>query len=36
VTLLRAENMPDYGRNIVYGLVILLILVAYGRERRAR
>jgi ribose transport system permease protein len=36
VTLLRAENMPEYGRNIVYGLVILLILVAYGRERRGR
>jgi hypothetical protein len=28
--------MPDYGRNIVYGLVILLNLVAYGRERRSR
>lgn len=33
VTLLRAENMPDYGRSIVYGVVILLILFAYGRER---
>ena len=26
-------NMPDYGRNIIYGLVILAILLLYGRER---
>jgi hypothetical protein len=25
-------NMPDYGRNIIYGIVILLLLILYGRE----
>jgi ribose transport system permease protein len=33
VTLLQALNMPDYGRDIVYGAVILAILLLYGRER---
>ncbi|HET7357420.1 MAG TPA: ABC transporter permease [Nocardioidaceae bacterium] len=33
VTLLQALNMPDYGRDIVYGVVILAILLLYGRER---
>ncbi len=33
VTLLQAEQIPEYGRNIIYGLVILAILLAYGRER---
>ena len=26
--------MPEYGRNIIYGLVILAILFTYGREQR--
>lgn len=34
VTLLQAERVPEYGRSIIYGLVILVILLAYGRERR--
>jgi ribose transport system permease protein len=36
VTVLQAENMPDYGRNIVYGVTILAILLFYGRGRQAR
>jgi ribose transport system permease protein len=34
VTLLQAENMPEYGRSIVYGVTILAILLLYGRERQ--
>jgi len=34
VSILLAENMPDYGRSIIYGVVILLILLLYGREER--
>jgi ribose transport system permease protein len=34
VSVLLAENMPDWGRSVVYGLVILVILLAYGRERQ--
>lgn len=35
VTLLQAVNMPEYGRDIMYGVVILIILLLYGRERAA-
>ena len=34
VSVLLAENMPDWGRNVVYGVAILAILLLYGRERR--
>ena len=34
VTLLSAENIPEYGRSIVYGVTILALLLLYGRERR--
>jgi ribose transport system permease protein len=34
VSVLLAENMPDWGRNVVYGVSILVILLLYGRERR--
>jgi ribose transport system permease protein len=34
VNVLLAENMPDWGRNVVYGLAILVILLLYGREPR--
>lgn len=34
VSVLLAVNMPDYGRNIIYGLVILALLLLYGREER--
>jgi ribose transport system permease protein len=33
VSVLLAENMPDWGRNVVYGVAILVILLLYGRER---
>jgi ribose transport system permease protein len=33
VSVLLAENMPDWGRDVVYGVVILCILLLYGRER---
>jgi ribose transport system permease protein len=32
VSVLLAMNMPDYGRNIIYGVVILVLLLLYGRE----
>ena len=34
ISLLAAENMPDYGRSIVYGVAILVVLVLFGREER--
>lgn len=33
ISVLMAMNMPEYGRSITYGLVILVLLLAYGRER---
>jgi len=36
VSVLLALNMPDYGRNIVYGVTILALLLAYGREEEER
>lgn len=35
VSVLLALNMPDYVRSIAYGVVILALLLAYGRERDA-
>ncbi|WP_212735367.1 ABC transporter permease [Herbidospora galbida] len=32
-TVLRAQQVPEHGRLMIYGLVILAILFAYGRER---
>jgi ribose transport system permease protein len=34
VSVLLSENMPDWGRDVVYGVVILGILLLYGRERQ--
>jgi len=34
ISLLSAENMPEYGRSIVYGVAILVVLVLFGREER--
>jgi len=34
ISLLRAENMPEYGRSIVYGVAILVVLILFGREER--
>ncbi len=33
VSVLLSQNAPDYARDIVYGVVILVILVLYGRQR---
>lgn len=33
ITLLQAENIPEYGRSIVYGVAILALLLLYGREK---
>jgi ribose transport system permease protein len=32
ISVLMAMNMPEYGRNIIYGVVILVLLLLYGRE----
>ncbi|HUZ65994.1 MAG TPA: ABC transporter permease [Acetobacteraceae bacterium] len=32
VSVLLAMNMPDYGRSIIYGVIILALLLLYGRE----
>jgi ribose transport system permease protein len=34
LSLLLAENMPDWGRDVFYGCAILAILLLYGREKR--
>jgi len=34
VSVLLAMNMPDYGRNITYGIVVLPLLLLYGREEK--
>jgi ribose transport system permease protein len=36
VSVLLALNMPDYGRSIVYGVIILGLLLGYGREEEER
>ncbi len=33
VSVLLAQNAPQYARDIVYGAVILVILLIYGRQR---
>jgi ribose transport system permease protein len=32
ITFLQAQRVPEYGRSIIYGLVILAILFTYGRD----
>jgi len=34
VSVLLAKNMPDYGRLVVYGVTVLVILLLYGRAER--
>ena len=36
VSVLMAMNMPEYGRSIIYGVVILVLLLAYGRQEVER
>jgi ribose transport system permease protein len=33
VTFLQAQRVPEYGRSIIYGLIILAILFTYGRDK---
>jgi ribose transport system permease protein len=35
VSVLLAENMPDWGRSVIYGVAILVVLLLFGREERA-
>lgn len=35
VTILNAEQIPDYARDIIYGGVVIFIVLLYGRERPA-
>ena len=35
-SILSVVQMPDAGRQIIYGVVIIVMLLLYGRERRAR
>jgi len=32
-TVLQTMNMPEYGRDILYGVVVIALLLAYGREQ---
>jgi ribose transport system permease protein len=32
ISVLMAMNMPEYGRSIIYGVIILVLLLLYGRE----
>jgi ribose transport system permease protein len=36
VSVLMALNMPEYGRSITYGVIILALLLLYGREAEER
>ena len=33
ITFLQAQRVPEYARSIIYGLVILVILFTYGRDK---
>jgi ribose transport system permease protein len=35
-SILSVVQMPDAGRQIIYGIVIVAMLLLYGRESRAR
>ena len=36
ISVLNAMNMPEYGRSIIYGVIILALLLLYGREADER
>lgn len=36
LALLQALNMPQYWRDILYGVVLIVILMAYSREKAVR
>jgi ribose transport system permease protein len=33
MSVLLAMNMPEFGRSIIYGVIILVLLLLYGREK---
>ena len=35
-SILSVMQMPEYGRQIMYGIVIILMLLLYGREKQLR
>jgi ribose transport system permease protein len=35
-SILSVVQMPEAGRQIIYGIVIVVMLLLYGRESRAR
>ena len=35
-SILSVMQMPEFGRQIIYGVVIVVMLLLYGRERRSR
>ena len=35
-SILSVMQMPEFGRQIVYGIVIIMMLLLYGRERQQR
>ena len=35
-SILSVMQMPEFGRQIVYGIVIIMMLLLYGRERLQR
>ena len=35
-SILSVMQMPEFGRQIIYGIVIVVMLLLYGRERRTR
>ena len=34
-SILSVMQMPEFGRQIIYGLVIIMMLLIYGRQRDA-
>ena len=35
-SILSVMQMPEFGRQIIFGLVIIVMLLLYGRERLVR
>ena len=35
-SILSVMQMPEYGRQVIYGLVIIMMLLLYGRENVSR
>jgi ribose transport system permease protein len=35
LSMLSVAQVPDYGRQIIYGVIIIVMMLIYGREQRA-